>query len=379
MEALAEYARSPKVFLKQHGQGRPTRVIIDTARRYDAIAVEHFMREGLGYTDAEEWSHRPRQAGLVEQAGAQVIELDEWDVTQERQWRLDAWTELRRHGGVVPPDWLRTRGLYGGAQGVWVDADRTRSIEQPGIAVSVLHTGRHYADDLDEQRIVYHYPRTDRAGLRDANEIDSVRNTRDLRLPLFVVSEEAGGAMRRVRLAWVIADDPDSQTFLMEFAESEPAQLEDHDPPDDAYFPATQARARISQHVERLERDATFKFRLLRRYQGRCAITGIDVQEVLDGAHVIDVQKGGTDDARNGLLLTADLHRAMDAMLWALHPETLKIVTRPQGPTLEDLQVEGDRLRRDARSPHRTALEWRFKHFIDALGESKKKAASAAS
>lgn len=375
MAALAEYARSPKDFLKRHGQGQTTRVVVDLARRYDAVAVEHFMRERLGYAVAGEWGHGPGHAGLIEQAGAQVIDLDEWDVANERQWRLDAWAELGRLGGLVRPDWLRDRGMYGGAQGVWVDAHRTRTIEQPGIAVSVLHTGRHYADDLDELRIVYHYPRTDRAGLRDANEIDSVRNARELRLPVFVISEAAGGTMRLVRLAWVIAEDPYSRTFLMEFAESEPAQLEDRDPPDDAPFETTRPRARISQNVERLERDATFKFRLLRRYQGQCAITGVDVQEVLDGAHVIDVQNGGTDDARNGLLLTADLHRAMDAMLWALHPGTLEIVTRPQGPTLKDLQVEGDRLRRGVPSPHRTALEWRFKRFHELVGESKKKTA----
>ncbi len=185
--------------------------------------------------------------------------------------------------------------------------------------------------------------------------------------------------MRQVRLAWVIADDPASQTFLMDFAESEPDQLEENDPPDEAPFDKTAPRARTNQQIARLERYPTFKFRLLRRYQGRCAITGVDVDEVLDGAHVIDVQHGGTDDARNGLLLTADLHRAMDAMLWALHPETLKVVTRPQGPTLDDLQVEADRLRPDARPPHRSALEWRFKRFVDLLGESKKKTVRTAS
>lgn len=375
--ALDAYARNPKDFLNRYGSGRTTHVVVDRARRYDAIAVERFMRERLGYGEPSR-HEAPADTSLLRQAGARVIDLDAWNVGDERQWRLDAWAELQRHDNRVPPDWLRARGLYGGAQGVWVDADRTRSIEDPGIAVSVLHTGRHYADDLDESRIVYHYPRTDRAGMRDANEIDAVRNARDLHLPLFVVSESAGRTMRLVRLAWVIADDPASQTFLMDFAESEPAQLEENDPPDEAPFAKTAPRARTSQQVARLERDPTFKFRLLRRYQGRCAITGVDVDEVLDGAHVIDVQHGGTDDARNGLLLTANLHRAMDAMLWALHPQTLKVVTRPQGPTLDDLQVDADRLRPGARPPHPTALEWRFKRFVELLGESKKAAARAA-
>lgn len=375
--ALVEYARSPKEFVRRHGRGRTTHVIVHRARRYDAVAVEHFLRERVGRVEIGGWSHRSDRTPLLDEAGVEVIDLDAWGVDFERTWRLKAWNELLRHDCVVPADWLRARGLYGGAQGVWVDANRTRSIEGPGVAVSVLHTGRHYADDLDDQRIVYNYPRTDRAGLRDANEVDSVRNARELHLPLFVVSETAGGSMRLVRLAWVIADDPESRTFLMEFADAEPAQLEEHDPPVDAPFARSAPRARTTLQIARLERDATFKFRLLRRYEGRCAITGVDVDAVLDGAHVIDVRHGGTDDARNGLLLTADLHRAMDAQLWALHPETLRIVTRPQGPSLDDLQVDADRLRPGARPPHPSAVEWRFKRFLDLLGEPHRRSVEA--
>lgn len=376
--ALDEYARSPKEFMRRHGRGRTTHVIVDRARRYDAVAVEHFLREKLGRAEIDGRSHRSDRTPLLDETGVEVIDLDSWGVDLERSWRLDAWSELQLREGVVRPGWLRARSLNGGYQGVWYDADRTRGIEHPGVAVSVLHTGRHYADDLDERSILYHYPRTDRAGLRDVNEIDSVRNARELHLPLFVVSEADGGSTRLVRLAWVIADDPESRTFLMEFAEVEPAQLEEHDPPDDAPFARSAPRARTTLQITRLDRDATFKFRVLRRYHGRCAITGVDVDAVLDGAHLIDVQHGGTDDARNGLLLTADLHRAMDAQLWALHPETLRIVTRPQGPSLDDLQVEANRLRPDALPPHRFALEWRFKRFLDLLGESHRKSVNAA-
>jgi len=360
--ALNEYARDEDAFIAQYGDGLTSRVIVDRGRRFDAIAVETFMRERLSPGQAPV-SATP----LLERLGLRVVEVAGWGADDERAWRLDAWDELVRLGGVVSPDWMRTRGLYGGAQGVWVDARRTRAIEDPGIAVSVLHTGRHYPDELGDTRIVYHYPRTDRAGLRDANEIEAVRRARELHLPVFVISETTGG--RRVRIAWVIADDPGSQTFLMEFAEMEPEQLEG-DPEEDAPFALTSRRLRTSGVVSRLDRDATFKFRMLRRYRGRCAVTGVDVDAVLDGAHVVDVRHGGTDDVRNGMLLTADLHRAMDAMLWVVHPRTLRIVTRPQGPTLDELQVDADRLRPDARPPHRDALEWRFKRFVDLLGES---------
>lgn len=373
--ALGEYEHGEADFLRRYGRGRTTVVVVDRARRFDAEAVERFMRARLGYADALGRS----DLELVREAGLDPIALDDWAIPHEHRWRLDAWAELQRHGNVVPPRWLRARKIYGAAQGVWVDKERTGSIAEPGIAVAVRHTGRHYADRVDDSRILYSYPRTSRPGQRDGHEIAAVRNAREHHLPLFVLSDVDGGANRLARLAWVIADDPASRTFLMEFAESEPAQLEEHDPPDEAPFEARAPRTRTTRVVERADRDTTFKFRLLRRYEGRCAISGVDVQEVLDGAHVIDVASGGTDDARNGLLLTADLHRALDAHLWALEPATLRVVTRPQGPSLEDLQVDSDRLRPDAKRPHPQALEWRYKRFLDVLAGPRRSAVETAS
>ena len=77
-----------------------------------------------------------------------------------------------------------------------------------------------------------------------------------------------------------------------------------------------------------------------------------------------------TDDVRNGLLLTANLHRAFDASLWALHPETLRVVTRHRGPSLDDLQISADRLRQDVPPPHRDALDWRYHRFVTAAKET---------
>ncbi len=62
-------------------------------------------------------------------------------------------------------------------------------------------------------------------------------------------------------------------------------------------------------------------------------LSELAVAEMLDAAHVIPVEDGGTDDQRNGLLLNAGLHPAFDAGLWAIEPESLQVVTRPQGPT----------------------------------------------
>jgi hypothetical protein len=72
-------------------------------------------------------------------------------IEAERSRREAMWASLLASGGPsgLPSGLLRDAGVYGGAQGVWVDTDRTRGINGArGITVSLLHTGRHYADEL---------------------------------------------------------------------------------------------------------------------------------------------------------------------------------------------------------------------------------------
>ena len=68
-------------------------------------------------------------------------------VAQELEWRLNAWRDLLERNGPsdVERPAIREIGMYGGAQGVWVDAARTRALttDRTGIAVGLLHTGRH--------------------------------------------------------------------------------------------------------------------------------------------------------------------------------------------------------------------------------------------
>ena len=50
-----------------------------------------------------------------------------------------------------------------------------------------------------------------------------------------------------------------------------------------------------------------FRERLMRDYQGRCAVTGCDVPELLDAAHLMPWRVGD-----EGILLRVDLHRMID-------------------------------------------------------------------
>lgn len=65
--------------------------------------------------------------------------------------RKRLWAELSAHDlGDLEPKLLRDLGIYGGAQGIWVDKARTGPLTRSGAGatVSILHTGKHYPDDL---------------------------------------------------------------------------------------------------------------------------------------------------------------------------------------------------------------------------------------
>ncbi len=284
---------------------------------------------------------------------------------QEMLWRDVMWEELKAHPQWpdLPAEVLRKRDIYGGAAGIWFDSTRTRLITPTGIAVSVLHTGHHYADDLEEDGIIYHYPTTNRHQSSDTNEIESVKMAQKLGIPIFVIIKN--GQHRRVKRAYVTGSDDRSRLFLFEFAEQPPQVLAielDHSTP----FKAKVARNVSHAQVVRAERSSRFKFEVIQRYGSKCVLSGLSVVEMLDGAHVIPVSNGGSDDVRNGLLLSASIHRAFDAYLWAINPETMKIETRDKGPSLKQMKIEVPSLEGAIVLPHPETLEIRYELFRKA-------------
>ena len=140
-------------------------------------------------------------------------------IVTERRHRYDLWGILSAEGATdVAPSRLRELGIYGGAQGIWVDKTRTRAIDADGVTMSVLHTGSSYADDLYDGGLLYHYPNTGRGPGRDAGEVASTKAAHRLGLPIFVVTYPKLNAItRRVDLAWVEGmgeDDADSSPHL---------------------------------------------------------------------------------------------------------------------------------------------------------------------
>jgi len=86
------------------------------------------------------------------------------------------------------------------------------------------------------------------------------------------------------------------------------------------------ARKRTFAAIVQRRGQATFRNALLKAYGGRCAITGCDVLEALEAAHIYPYQGSATNHVSNGLLLRADLHTLFDLGLLTVDPDTMTVI-----------------------------------------------------
>lgn len=71
--------------------------------------------------------------------------MEGYEIAQELALRRERWNLLLERGGPkeVSPDSLRDLGIYGGAQGIWVDKVRTGKLAENGngVTMSLTHSG----------------------------------------------------------------------------------------------------------------------------------------------------------------------------------------------------------------------------------------------
>jgi len=283
----------------------------------------------------------------------------------ENERRKKQWDALLAAGGPksIAPKTLNDLAIYRGGRGVWFDKNTTADLsgDGAGVAVGVLHTGSSYADDLTDDGVIYHYPSTERAG-RDDAEIAALRNAFRLGLPVFVVTHCPSNASRRdVHRGWVTDTDDVSALCLIEFlGESRPAV-----PIATTAFRLDANREERKQLAKRLKRSARFSFEVGKRCGWRCAVCAIEIQELLDAAHVRGVAEKGSDDPRNGLILCKNHHAAFDKGLLNFHPDTGAVeLTAELSMALIAITVNSIP---EAIRPHTDALRWRWERWHPAI------------
>jgi hypothetical protein len=78
--------------------------------------------------------------------------------------------------------------------------------------------------------------------------------------------------------------------------------------------------------------QAAFRQRVGDAWGWRCAITGEDVPEVLEAAHLPGANwRTGANEATDGILLRADLHRLLDAGLLRIEDNVVRVVVGSYG------------------------------------------------
>jgi putative restriction endonuclease len=120
-----------------------------------------------------------------------------------------------------------------------------------------------------------------------------------------------------------------------------------------------------------------FRKALLDAYEGRCALTDCDVEEVLEAAHITRYLGEESNHVRNGLLLRGDIHTLYDRAMIAIDPETYEVRIARDLAFSEYAALEGRRLRMPknvASKPFEAAIQHHFM-FVRKLWDEWEKAA----
>lgn len=85
-------------------------------------------------------------------------------------------------------------------------------------------------------------------------------------------------------------------------------------------------RKRAIASVVRRRGQPEFRRRLIKLYEGRCAISGCDAIEALEAAHIMPYRGPETNHPSNGILLRADLHTLFDLGLLAVDESSMMVI-----------------------------------------------------
>ena len=158
--------------------------------------------------------------------------------------------------------------------------------------------------------------------------------------------------------AWEEAQSP--QVLI----EEERKHLEES--PDKGVSDSLQARRRDARAIAIRQGQSGFRKKLLKAYDGRCAVTGYDAKDALDACHIKTFS--GKDDNRvsNGLLLRSDIHNLFDAKLLGINPDSGEVWIAKKLEDTKYAELEGKKARVPEKPVHRPYPEALREHWEDS-------------
>ena len=117
------------------------------------------------------------------------------------------------------------------------------------------------------------------------------------------------------------------------------------------------ARKRISRMMAQRRGQPAFRNALLDAYDRKCAITGCEVVEVLEAAHIYTYRGSDTNKVVNGLLLRADVHTLFDSGLIAVDVKNMTVLVDKSLEGSEYWTFHGKKLRLPSDTERRPGCE----------------------
>jgi len=131
------------------------------------------------------------------------------------------------------------------------------------------------------------------------------------------------------------------------------------------------SRESILRAIKVRRGQRTFRDKLIKRYGGRCVVSGCSVLDILEAAHISRYLGAADNHVQNGLLLRADLHTLFDLNLMAIEPDSLVVKFHPKVRADGYAQFEGTTLQFDEHSmPAAEPITRRWGVFLKGLEQT---------
>ena len=282
-------------------------------------------------------------------------------IQSEKERRLLIWNEIK--GRELTSSEIQNLGIYKGQAGIYRSLPETKAIVNNGfgMAMGLSHSGKHYPDEVSDDFIIYHYPKTERPGDYDLNEIESTKNCMRHNVPLFVILRDSGYPI--VKLGWVASFDDSEESFLVNFSEGETELLENILDSEIEFKMIDKSGTKTVTQKSKVRTNQTrFRYNCLIRYSGKCAVCDVSEKLLLQAAHIYPKSKNGSDHSENGLILCATHHLAFDNNLFGINPENYQLAFA-KSTSEKRLQITRKDISHLENLPNQEPLEWRWKEF----------------
>lgn len=203
----------------------------------------------------------------------------------------------------------------------------------------------------------------------DAADNRWLREAMENRVPVIYFLGVAPGCYQAFLPTFIVGWDPSALKARVAFGMAEQSETELLDSVAERRYALREVKQRLHQ--------ASFREAVISAYNGRCALSGLPEQLLLDAAHIIadKDERLGQPVVPNGIPLSKIHHAAFDAHLIGIDPDyrihvSDRLLSRKDGPLLEALKgLDQGQIHLPARlkdRPDRDRLAARYEFFKEA-------------